>query len=107
MPESHGTVLAVDPPRNLAFDWGGDEIRFDLEDAGPDGTRFTLTHVLGEENTAARNSAGWEVCLSALDAKARGERFQGPHAGVTTPWKEYYQGYLDAGLPSGAPIPGA
>ncbi|MCG7209094.1 SRPBCC family protein [Streptomyces arenae] len=107
MPESYGTVLAVDPPRTLAFDWGGDEIRFDLAPEGPDRTRFTLTHVLGEVDTAARNSAGWEVCLTALDAKARGERFQGPHAGVTAPWREYYRRYLDAGLPSGAPVPGA
>ncbi|MEV5849466.1 SRPBCC family protein [Streptomyces sp. NPDC051985] len=106
MPESHGTVLAVDPPRHLAFDWGGDEIRFDLAADGEGRTRFTLTHVLSEENTAARNSAGWEVCLAALDAKAQGGRFEGPHAGVNAPWKEYYQGYLDAGVPSGAPIPG-
>ncbi|MFC3572212.1 SRPBCC family protein [Streptomyces yaanensis] len=106
MPESTGTVVAVDAPRHLVFEWGGDELRFALEDLDEGRTRFTLTDVLGEENAAARNGAGWEVCLTALDAKARGERFEGPHAGPSAPWKEYYEGYVEAGVPSGAPIPG-
>ncbi|MCW7940824.1 toxin [Streptomyces hygroscopicus] len=107
MPVSTGTVVAVDPPRHLSFEWGGDELRFDLEPLDDRRTRFTLTDVLGEQNTAARNGAGWEVCLTALDARARGERFEGPHAGAGAPWKEYYDGYVTAGVPSGAPIPGA
>ncbi|MGW2931741.1 SRPBCC family protein [Streptomyces sp. NPDC001156] len=107
MPESTGTVLAVEAPRHLSFEWGGDELHFDLEELDGERTRFTLTNVLGAQNTAARNGAGWEVCLSALDAKARGERFEGPHAGMSAPWKEYYEGYIQAGIPSGAPVPGA
>ncbi|MEV6112715.1 SRPBCC family protein [Streptomyces sp. NPDC052109] len=106
MPESTGRVLAVDPPRHLSFEWGGDELRFDLEAVGDRRTRFTLTNVLAEANTAARNGAGWEVCLAALDATARGERFGGPHAGAGAPWKEFYDAYLGAGVPSGAPVPG-
>ncbi|MEU7300419.1 SRPBCC family protein [Streptomyces sp. NPDC007206] len=105
-PESTGRVLAVDPPRHLSFAWGGDELRFDLEAVGERRTRFTFTDVLGEANTAARNGAGWEVCLAALDARARGERFEGAHAGMSEPWKEFYAGYLEAGVPSGAPVPG-
>ncbi|MFF4545020.1 SRPBCC family protein [Streptomyces sp. NPDC001435] len=106
MPESTGRVLAVNPPRHLSFEWGGDELRFDLEEAEGGRTRFTLTNVLGAENTAARNGAGWEVCLAALDARARGELFEGPHAGASAPWKEFYAGYIEAGVPSGAPVPG-
>ncbi|MGW1002575.1 SRPBCC family protein [Streptomyces sp. NPDC002520] len=105
-PEFTGTVLAVDPPRHLSFEWGGDELHFDLEEAGDGRTRFTLTNVLLAENTAARNGAGWEVCLAALDAKARGERFEGPHARMSAPWREFYDGYVGAGVPSGAPVPG-
>ncbi|MER6984918.1 SRPBCC family protein, partial [Streptomyces carpinensis] len=67
-----GTVLAVGPPRHLSFGWGGDELHFDLERLDDKRTRFTLTNVLAAENTAARNGAGWEVCLAALDALARG-----------------------------------
>ncbi|MEV5879014.1 SRPBCC family protein [Streptomyces sp. NPDC052101] len=106
MPESTGRVLAVDPPRHLSFEWAGDELRFDLEAVGAQRTRFTLTDVLGEANTAARNGAGWEVCLAALDAKARGERAEGPHTGAGAPWKQFYDAYIGAGVPSGASVPG-
>ncbi|MFD7436202.1 SRPBCC family protein [Streptomyces sp. NPDC059861] len=106
MADSTGEVIAVDPPRHLSFEWGGDEVHFDLEETDGDSTRFTLTNVLDAADTAARNGAGWEVCLAALDAKARGERFEEPHAGSDAHWKGFYQGYVDAGVPSGAPIPG-
>jgi uncharacterized protein YndB with AHSA1/START domain len=106
MADSKGRVLSVDAPRHLSFEWGGDELHFDLEALDDKRTRFTLTNVLSEANTAARNGAGWEECLAALDAHARGADFGGPHAGVDAPWKEFYAGYLEAGVPSGAPVPG-
>ncbi|MEV5252486.1 SRPBCC family protein [Streptomyces werraensis] len=105
--DSTGRVVAVDPPRHLSFTWEEDEIHFDLEELGEKRTRFTLTNVLGTGNTAARNSAGWDVCLSALDARARGERFEGPHAGPEAPARALYEAYVAAGMPSGAPYPGA
>jgi len=104
--DSTGRVIAVDPPRHLSFEWGGDELHFDLESLDERRTRFTLTNVLIDEDTAARNGAGWEVCLAALDAWTRGEKFDGPHAGAEAPWKEFYDGYVEAGVPSGAPVPG-
>ncbi|MGQ4420617.1 SRPBCC family protein [Streptomyces sp. SAS_269] len=106
MPESTGAVLAADPHRHLSFEWGGDELRFDLEAEGGRRTRLTLTDVLAAENAAARNGAGWEVCLAALDAKAHGERTAGPHAGAGAAWREFYDGYVAAEVPSGAPVPG-
>ncbi|MEU6357332.1 SRPBCC family protein [Streptomyces sp. NPDC047072] len=106
MADSTGRVVAVDEPRHLSFEWGGDELCFDLERLDDNRTRFTLTNVLSAEDTAARNGAGWEVCLAALDAEARGESFAGPHAGAQAPWKEFYEGYVKAGVPSGAPVPG-
>ncbi|GAA2278855.1 hypothetical protein GCM10010234_14260 [Streptomyces hawaiiensis] len=106
MEDSTGRVLAVDPPRHLSFDWGGDELHFDLEEIDDKRTRFTLTNVLVAEDTAARNGAGWEVCLAALDTRTRGEEATGPHAGADAPWKELYAAYVAAGVPSGAPVPG-
>ncbi|MFE1839019.1 SRPBCC family protein [Streptomyces sviceus] len=100
MEDSTGRVLAVDEPRHLSFEWGGDELHFDLEPLDEKRTRLTLTNVLSAADTAARNGAGWEVCLTGLDARARGERRDGPQ------WKELYQAYVDAGVPSGAPVPG-
>jgi uncharacterized protein YndB with AHSA1/START domain len=106
MENSTGRVIAVEVPRHLSFEWGGDELSFDLEALDDGRTRFTLTNVLSAADTAARNGAGWEVCLAALDAKARGMRFDGPHAGAGANWKELYRAYIDAGIPSGAPVPG-
>ncbi|MFI0508783.1 SRPBCC family protein [Streptomyces sp. WSLK1-5] len=100
MEDSTGRVIAVDEPRHLSFEWGGDELRFDLEALDENRTRLTLTNVLQAADTAARNGAGWEVCLAALDAHARGERPGRP------PWEGLYRAYVDAGLPSGAPVPG-
>ena len=102
MADSTGRVIAVDEPRHLSFEWGGDELHFDLEALDEKRTRFTLTNVLSAADTAARNGAGWEVCLTALDAKAHGEQA----AGASAPWKELYRAYVDAGVPSGAPVPG-
>jgi hypothetical protein len=106
MADSTGRVIAVDAPRHLSFEWGGDELHFDLEEAEDKRTRFTLTNVLTAENSAARNGAGWEVCLTTLDAWARGEQVAGPHAGSDAPWQELYAAYVAAGVPSGAPVPG-
>ncbi|MEU3888869.1 SRPBCC family protein [Streptomyces sp. NPDC029041] len=106
MEASTGRVLAVDPPRHLSFDWDGDEVHFDLAETDGKRTRFTLTNVLAAEDTAARNGAGWELCLTALDTRARGEEATGPHAGPDAPWRDLYAAYVAAGLPSGAPVPG-
>ncbi|MDH6546790.1 SRPBCC family protein [Streptomyces sp. SAI-041] len=100
MEDSTGRVVAVDAPRHLSFAWGGDEVHFDLEALDEKRTRFTLTNVLGATDSAARNGAGWEVCLASLDARAGGRHREEPH------WKELYQAYVDAGVPSGAPVPG-
>ncbi|MFE2216885.1 SRPBCC family protein [Streptomyces canus] len=99
MEDSTGRVIAVDQPRHLSFAWGGDELHFDLEPLDEKRTRFTLTNVLSAADTAARNGAGWDVCLAGLDARAHGRSLEEPQ------WKELYQAYVDAGVPSGAPVP--
>ena len=104
MPDSTGRVLAVDVLRHLSFAWGGDELRFDVE-ADDHGTRLTLTNVLESADAAARNAAGWEVCLAALDTAAQGGP-QVPPDGGTPSWEKYYRAYIEAGFPSGAPVPG-
>ncbi|MFI1917140.1 SRPBCC family protein [Nocardia sp. NPDC020380] len=104
--DTKGQVLSVNPPHHLAFSWSTDELRFDLESLGDNRTRFTLTNVLSAPDTAARNGAGWDVCLGALDAYAAGRDFGGPHAGHTPAWDELYAAYIAAGTPSGAIIPG-
>jgi uncharacterized protein YndB with AHSA1/START domain len=59
-----GEVLEVDEPNVLAFTWGEDTLRFELSsEAG--GTRLVLVDELPPDS-AARNAAGWEICLDRL-----------------------------------------
>ena len=59
-----GRVVECAPPHRLVFTWGDDTIGVELSVA-EGGTRFVLTEQLGA-SIAARNAAGWEVCLERL-----------------------------------------
>jgi uncharacterized protein YndB with AHSA1/START domain len=107
MEDSAGTVLACDPPRRLAYSWGGDELHYELESLGDGRCRLTLVNVLHERNAAARNAAGWTVCLAELDRSLAGERTDGPHGESAVPWQPIYDAYVAAGMPAGAEIPSA
>jgi uncharacterized protein YndB with AHSA1/START domain len=100
-----GEVTELDPPRVLAFLWGEDQLRVELE---PDdrGCVLRFTHVIGDERRAARDAAGWHVCLDALERRLAGEPPAGPHSGLGSPWEPLYEEYAGRGLPVGAPIPG-
>jgi uncharacterized protein YndB with AHSA1/START domain len=101
-----GTVLDHRPPGRLAFTWGGDEVWFELEPLDTGGTRLVLTNVLEARDTAARNGAGWEVCLDALARTAEEGTAEAPDATPTPEWERHYDAYVAEGVPSGAPIPG-
>jgi uncharacterized protein YndB with AHSA1/START domain len=104
---SVGTVLAFEPPRRLAYTWGGDELHFELEPADNDSCTLTLINVLEASDTAARNAAGWSVCLAELDKYVSGAAAEGPHSDSAVSWRPLYDDYVAQGMPSGAPIPGA
>jgi uncharacterized protein YndB with AHSA1/START domain len=72
-------VLAVDEPNLLSFGWGDEILHFELsqEDGG---TRLVLIDEL-PAGSAARNAAGWGVCLDRLarlnpDSNAWQRRFE-------------------------------
>jgi uncharacterized protein YndB with AHSA1/START domain len=60
-----GEMLAFDPPSLLELRWGDDTLRFELFEEG-DGTRLELTVHFPEYAKAARDGAGWHVCLDRL-----------------------------------------
>ena len=96
--ELDGEITAAEAPRLLAFTWGPDELRFELEPDG-EGTLLRFTDVLGEQDKAARDAAGWEVCLARLGQSLAGEEIQPPD------WQGFYEQYEGLGFPAGAPIP--
>lgn len=105
---STGRILVFDPPRRLAYTWGGDELHFELEPAGDGGCTLTLTNVLEARNTAARNATGWTVCLGELDRHLSGAMSEGPHSEANAPaFQPFYDAYVADGMPSGAAIPPA
>ena len=65
-PGFDGTMVTCDPPRVLEFFWGKDSLRFELEPTG-EGTVLTLTDTFDELGKAARDGAGWHVCLDRFD----------------------------------------
>ena len=71
-PAIDGEMITFDPPSVLELRWGGDEtLRFELrpEDGG---TVLTFVNTFDELGKAARDGAGWHVCLDALAADLDG-----------------------------------
>jgi uncharacterized protein YndB with AHSA1/START domain len=68
-----GEVRDYDPPRLLSYTWGEDLLRWELQPRG-DGCLLVLTHTFDDRFKAARDAAGWHLCLDALAAVLAGER---------------------------------
>jgi uncharacterized protein YndB with AHSA1/START domain len=62
-----GEVLDVEPPRLLAWIWGGELFRFELRPDG-DGCLLVFNHVFDDRALGAQHAAGWEMYLGRLDA---------------------------------------
>lgn len=85
-PTLSGVVLEWEPQHRVVFTWGTDTITFELRADG-DGTNFVLTEELGA-NIAARNAAGWEICLQRLETGA-----------ASHDWKPRYDHYVSVFQP--------
>ncbi len=62
---SETTVTRADAPKLLEYQWGGDDIRWQLEAMGS-GTRLTLWTKINR-HFIAMGAAGWHICFDALD----------------------------------------
>lgn len=106
LPPMSGEVRVVDPPHELVFTWGEDELSFELHsrDAGA-GCRLLFTVVLDGAEKAARDAAGWDVCLDGLEMVAAGGPGTRPGNSPADGWRGYYEEYRRRGVPASAPIP--
>ncbi len=69
---SETQVERADAPQVLEFSWGGQDIRWELETLGRDGTRLTLWHNI-DRGYIAWGAAGWQICFDVLDRLLAGE----------------------------------
>jgi len=63
-------VTRADAPRLLEYNWGGQEIRWELEALGG-GTRLTLWHNI-DRRFISMGAAGWHICFDVLDRHLSG-----------------------------------
>ena len=68
--------------------------------------RFTHP-LLSTREQAARDAAGWHVCLERLEQLLSGAAGEAPGPDATDEWTEHYEEYQRRGVPAGAEIPGA
>ena len=74
-------MTRADAPKVLEYDWGGNDIRWELEAFGG-GTRLTLWHNINR-NFIAMGAAGWHICFDVLGQFLAGHpigRIVGPEA---------------------------
>ncbi len=99
-----GEVTELDPPTRFSFLWGDDHLHFALEpieDGDACLLRFTVE--LDARDKAARDGAGWHVCLDALERQLAGDGAQRPYP--PDRWRDYYEEYQRRGFPVGAVLP--
>jgi uncharacterized protein YndB with AHSA1/START domain len=78
--ETH--VKRAEAPRVLEFNWGGQDIRWELEPLGSGGTRLTLWHNI-DRGFISMGAAGWHICFDVLDHFLTGDPI-GRIAGMET-----------------------
>ncbi len=92
---SETQVKRADAPRLLEYNWGGQDLRWQLEPLGAGGTRLTLWHNI-DRRFIAMGAAGWHVCLDVLDRALGGQpigRIVGPDAMKFQGWQRLHAEY--------------
>ena len=72
-------VTRAEAPRMLEYNWGGQDIRWELDALG-EGTRLTLWHNINR-GFISMGAAGWHICFDVLDRYLAGQpigRLVGP-----------------------------
>jgi uncharacterized protein YndB with AHSA1/START domain len=108
---SETQVKRAEAPTLLEFNWGGQDIRWELEPLGR-GTRLTLWHNI-DRGFISMGAAGWHICLDVLDHALAGEhigRIVGMDAMKFGGWQRLraeYAKQFGVDSPAGPPTPGS
>jgi uncharacterized protein YndB with AHSA1/START domain len=68
-----GEVTDYDPPRALGYTWGEDHLLWEVQPR-EDGCVLVLVHTFDDRFKAARDAAGWQICLDNLSRLLDGGR---------------------------------
>lgn len=96
-PAPHTTetrVTRADYPSLLQYNWGGNDIRWELEDFNG-GTRLKLWASI-DRRYVAMGAAGWHLCLDVLDSELAGAplgRMVGPEMLAFAGWQRLHAEY--------------
>jgi uncharacterized protein YndB with AHSA1/START domain len=85
---SDSTVKRAVAPKLLEFDWGGGNLRWELEPVNK-GTRLTLWHNI-DRRFISWGAAGWHICFDVLDRALSGDpvgRMVGPETMKFEGWQ--------------------
>jgi uncharacterized protein YndB with AHSA1/START domain len=87
-------VTQADPPNLLEYEWGPNNMRWELEAVGA-GTRLTLWTSI-DRRFIAMGAAGWHICLDVLDHLIGGNpigRMAGPGTMKFAGWQRLHVEY--------------
>jgi uncharacterized protein YndB with AHSA1/START domain len=97
-PKEHITetqIKRAEAPKVLEFNWGGQDIRWELEPLANSGTRLTIWHNI-DRRYIAMGAAGWHLCIDVLDRFLAGQpmgRKVGPDAMKVEGWQRLHGEY--------------
>jgi len=89
------TIKRADPPKALEYNWGGGDMRWELEPLGGGGTKLTLWAIINK-GFISMGAAGWHVCFDVLDRFLSDQpigRIAGPEAMRVTGWQQLLADY--------------
>ena len=93
---SEAVVTRAEEPRLLIYNWGDNEMRWELEPLGT-GTRLTLWTSI-DHRYIAMGAAGWHVCFDVLDSLLAGRplgRIAGADAFASAGWRRLHKEYQE------------
>ena len=93
---SEATVKRAEAPRLLEYNWGGSDLRWQLEPLD-NGTRLTLWHNI-DRRFISWGAAGWHICFDVLNRLLAGDpigRMVGPDVMKFDGWERLKTEYAE------------